>query len=123
MATVKNKRLKGRIKRHRSIRKKIRGTAERPRLSISKSLKNLYVQIIDDESGQTIISAGTREKSFRDIMKTGANKTAAKKLGEILAEKAKTADIKTVVFDRSGYLYHGCVKVLADTLREKGIDL
>ena len=121
MGIALEKRLQGRAKRHRSIRKKIRGSAERPRLSVYKSLKNLYVQLIDDDTGHTLVAANTLEKSFRDELKTGVNKTAAKKIGEILAEKAKAKEISAIVFDRSGYLFHGCIKVIADTLREKGI--
>jgi large subunit ribosomal protein L18 len=121
MGIALQKRFQGRAKRHRSIRKKIRGSAERPRLSVYKSLRHIYVQLIDDDKGHTIVAANTLEKRFKDELKTGVNKTAAKKIGEVLVEKAKTKDISAIVFDRSGYLYHGCVKVIADTLRENGI--
>ena len=121
MGIALGRKLEGREKRHRSIRKKIHGSAERPRLSIYRSLKHIYLQLIDDEKGHTLLSASTLSKEFRENLKTGANKIAAKKLGEILAGKAAAKDIKTIVFDRSGYLYHGCIKIIADTLREKGL--
>ncbi|OGL47739.1 MAG: 50S ribosomal protein L18 [Candidatus Schekmanbacteria bacterium RBG_13_48_7] len=121
MTSSVEKRLKGKDKRHRSIRRKIRGSAERPRLSIYKSLKNIYIQLIDDERGCTLSSASTLSPEFKAVLKTGANKTAAKKIGEIIAEKALAKEINKIVFDRSGYLYHGCIKIIADTLREKGI--
>ena len=107
---------KSRIKRRKRIRAKISGTAACPRLSVFRSAKHIYAQIIDDEAGKTLCSASTMEKSF------GGNAEAAKKVGLALAEKAKAAGISDVVFDRSGYVYHGRVAALADGAREGGLN-
>lgn len=116
MAFDKNKR---RQKIRWRIRKKISGTAERPRLSIFRSNKEIYAQLIDDLSGTTIAQANSREA---DVSKDG-NKTAqSKQVGQALAQRAKDAGIETVVFDRSGYLFHGRVKALADGAREGGLN-
>ena len=109
---------KNRLKRHKRVRAKISGTADTPRLCVYRSLKNIYVQIIDDTAGKTLVSASTTEKDFTEY---GGNKTAAKKLGGIIAEKAKAKGIENVVFDRGGYLYHGRVKELAEGAREGGL--
>ena len=109
---------KQRLKRHKRVRAKISGTAATPRLCVFRSLKNIYAQIIDDVAGKTLVSASTLEKGFETY---GGNKEAAKKLGTIIAEKAKAQGIETVVFDRGGYLYHGRVKELADGAREGGL--
>ena len=108
-----------RLARHARVRKKISGTAEIPRLCVFRSLKNIYAQIIDDEAGKTLCSASTMEKSFEGF---GGNAEAAKKVGLALAEKAKAAGISDVVFDRSGYVYHGRVAALADGAREGGLN-
>ena len=105
---------KSRIKRRKRIRAKISGTAACPRLSVFRSAKHIYAQIIDDEAGKTLCSASTMEKSFEGF---GGNAEAAKKVGLALAEKAKAA-----VFDRSGYVYHGRVAALADGAREGGLN-
>ena len=109
--------------RHNRLRKKIVGTVERPRLSIYKSLNYLYSQIIDDSKGLTIISAATNESSFKSSFSDGSlkNTKAAKKLGEILAERAKSKNIDTVVFDRGGFQFHGVIKEFADAARKGGI--
>ena len=110
-----------RIKRHQRIRKRLQGTGEKPRLSVYKSLNHIYAQLIDDTAGKTILSASTLEKEIRTALKHGGNLEAAKKVGAILAQKALGKKITTVVFDRAGYRYHGCVKALADAAREQGL--
>ncbi|MBQ2826840.1 MAG: 50S ribosomal protein L18 [Clostridia bacterium] len=107
-----------RLKRHKRVRAKISGTAECPRLSVYRSTNNITAQIIDDVAGVTLVSASTLEASFEG---TGGNKEAAKKLGMIIAERAKDKGITTVVFDRGGYLYHGRVSELAAGAREGGL--
>lgn len=111
-----------REKRHLRIRKSIRGTAERPRLSIYKSLKHLYVQLIDDASGRCILSVTTNTKENKSSgKKSFANVEGGKQIGRLIAEKAKGAGHEAVVFDRSGYRYHGIVKAVADAAREAGL--
>jgi len=110
-----------RIKRHQRIRKRLQGTGEKPRLSVYKSLNHIYAQLIDDAAGKTILSASTLEKELRTDLKHGGNLEAAKKVGASLAQKALGKKITTVVFDRAGYRYHGCVKALADAAREQGL--
>jgi large subunit ribosomal protein L18 len=102
---------------HDRIRKKISGTDERPRLSIYRSTAHIYVQIIDDRKGTTLVSASTVEAKS----KTGGNLASAKQVGKAVADKAKAKGITKVVFDRGGYLYHGRVKALADAAREAGL--
>lgn len=108
---------RGRVRER--IRRKINGTAERPRLAVFKSLKHIYVQLIDDASGNTILSASTREK---DASAKGANAASAKAVGALIAKKAKDKGVTRVVFDRGGYLYHGNIKALADAARENGLE-
>ncbi len=105
---------------HKRIRKKVMGTAERPRLNVYRSLNHIYVQLIDDLKGTTVVSASTAEgkKSER---RTGGNVAAAKVIGKAIAERAKQKGITEVVFDRGGYIYHGRVKALADAAREAGL--
>ncbi len=119
---VKTRREK-RLIRHKRIRKKVYGTAERPRMAFYKSLNNLYVQIIDDDKGHTILSASTISKDFvkKYGIKGGKNMELARKLGEFIAEKALEKGITNVVFDRGGFKYHGKVKAFADAAREKGL--
>ena len=107
-----------RLKRHRRIRGKISGTAERPRLSIFRSNKNIYAQVIDDVAGVTLASASTLDENVSDATKV----EQAAAVGKAIAEAAKAKNISTVVFDRSGYLYHGRVQALADAARENGLD-
>ena len=102
------------------IRQKLSGTADRPRLAVKKSLKHIYVQIIDDASGKTIVAASSRDKDSGT--KGGSNKAAAKAVGELIAKKAKDKGVKRVVFDRGGYQYHGNIKALADAARENGLE-
>ena len=109
---------KARLKRHARIRNKINGTATCPRLCVFRSLKNIYAQVIDDVNGVTLVSASSLE-----LKETyGGNKESAKEVGKLVAEKAIKAGIKTVVFDRSGYLYHGRVAELATGAREGGLE-
>lgn len=108
-----------RAKKHRSIRNKVSGIAERPRLSVYRSLNNIFAQIIDDVKGVTLVSASTIEKGAK--VETGSNIEAAKIIGERIAKKALEKGITTVVFDRSGYIYTGRVKALADAAREAGL--
>ena len=108
-----------RLKRHIRVRGKISGTAERPRLNVFRSNANIYAQIIDDVNGVTLVSANTLEKGFEGA--TG-NAEAAKKVGTVLAERAKAKGIEEVVFDRGGYVYHGRVAELAEGAREGGLE-
>ena len=108
-----------RTRRHLRVRKKISGTAECPRLCVYRSNTNLYAQIIDDVAGNTIVSASTLDK---DVKTKHANKEAAKEVGALIAKKAIEKNIKTVVFDRGGYIYHGVVKELAEAAREAGLE-
>jgi large subunit ribosomal protein L18 len=101
------------------IRKQVRGTAERPRLAVFRSLKHFYVQAIDDTKGQTIASASTNET---EAGAKGANAAAAKAVGQLIASRVKEKGITKVVFDRGGYLYHGNIKALADAARENGLE-
>ena len=110
-------RRKARVRR--AIRKAANG---RPRLSVFRSSKQIYAQIIDDERGVTLATASSLEKDMRGKLKTGATVDAAKEVGKLLAERAVQAGVKQVIFDRSGYLYHGRVKALADAAREAGLD-
>lgn len=110
---------KNRIKRHQRVRNKISGTADCPRLNVFRSAKNIYAQLIDDVAGVTLCAASTNEKDFTEY---GGNCEAAKKVGLALAERAKAKGISDVVFDRSGYVYHGRVAALADGAREGGLN-
>src|SRR5919199_115031 len=105
---------------HKRIRRKVQGTAERPRLAIYRSLNHIYAQVIDDERGRTIASASTVEKDLRGA--TGGNVEAARRVGRAIAERALAAGISRVVFDRGGYVYHGRVKALTDAAREAGLN-
>ncbi|MFW6238179.1 MAG: 50S ribosomal protein L18 [Halanaerobiales bacterium] len=110
-----------RKRRHQRIRNKITGTLDRPRMNVYRSNQNIYVQIIDDLSGHTLVSASTVDPAIRDSIDNGGNKEAARKVGELVAERALEEDIDQVVFDRGGYKYHGRIKTLAEAAREKGL--
>ena len=110
-----------RLMRHRRVRKHLLGTPEKPRLCVFRSIKHISVQVIDDESGTTIISASSMDKDLKSKFKNGGNKAAAKLVGEVIAKKAIAKGIKEVAFDRGGFLYHGRVKELADGAREAGL--
>lgn len=107
-----------RIRRHIRVRRKISGTAERPRLCVYRSNKNLFVQVIDDVNGVTLVQASTLDK---EVKTKHANKEAAKEVGALVAKRAMEKNITTVVYDRGGYVYHGVVKELAEAAREAGL--
>lgn len=110
-------------RRKARVRRQVRAAANgRPRLSVFRSSKQIYAQIIDDAQGVTVVAASTVEKDLRGKLKTGADMEAAKTIGKLLAERAVKAGITTVVFDRGSYLYHGRVKALAEGAREGGLD-
>ncbi len=109
-----------RVKRHLRIRKALRGTGERPRLCVSKSLRHVYAQVIDDEAGRTLAAASTLDGVLRGSAK-GCNVATAVKVGELLAQRAREKGIEAVVFDRGGYAYHGAVAALADACRKGGL--
>ena len=108
-----------RTRRHARVRRKISGTAERPRLCVYRSNTNLYVQVIDDVAGNTLVSASTLDK---EVKTKYANKEAAKEVGALIAKRALEKNIKDVVFDRGGYIYHGVVKELAEAARSGGLN-
>jgi large subunit ribosomal protein L18 len=111
-----------REKAHLRARKRIQGTSERPRLSVYKSLRFIYAQVIDDTRGHTLVAASSADPALREALGTStAGKEAAKKVGELVAERAKEKGVEKVVFDRGGYVYHGRVQALADGAREKGL--
>jgi large subunit ribosomal protein L18 len=116
--SAKQKR-EARIRRHRRVRKKVRGTAERPRLAVFRSNKHVSAQVIDDRTGHTLVAASTLEA---DLKALGGNVEGATKVGTLLAERAKAAGIDAVVFDRGGNRYHGRIKALADAAREGGLE-
>jgi large subunit ribosomal protein L18 len=105
---------------HSRIRKKVSGTQERPRLAVYRSLNHIYAQVIDDVSGKTLVAASTTEKDLKGA--TGGNIEAAQKVGRAIAERAISAGVESVVFDRGGYVYHGRVKALLDATREAGLN-
>lgn len=105
---------------HSRIRKKVRGTTQRPRLAVYRSLNHIYAQVIDDDNGRTLATASTTEKELAG--NTGGNIEAAKRIGKAIAERAIAAGIRNVVFDRGGYVYHGRVKALIDASREAGLN-
>ena len=116
MSTLNRKELRQKV--HRRIRKKISGTSERPRLAVHFSNKNVYAQVIDDTAGNTLCAASTLDK---EVEAAGASCDTAKKVGELIAARAKDAKVENVVFDRGGHLFHGKVKALADAAREAGL--
>ncbi|MGH9906717.1 MAG: 50S ribosomal protein L18 [Pyrinomonadaceae bacterium] len=105
---------------HKRIRRKVKGSTEKPRLAVYRSLNHIYAQVIDDYQGQTIVSASTTEKELRGS--TGGNVEAARRIGKVIAERALAKGINSVVFDRGGYLYHGRVKALTEAAREAGLN-
>lgn len=118
---VKNAR---RLRRRRHIRKKILGTAARPRVTVTRSLKHIYCQLVDDVEGKTLASASTRCPELRaELGDTAGNRAGASKVGELLAKKAQDLGIKTMAFDRNGYRYHGRIAAVADALRSGGIEV
>jgi large subunit ribosomal protein L18 len=111
-----------RLRKHDRVRKKIEGTPERPRLNVFRSLNHIYAQVIDDSTGNTLVAASTLDEALKGKLNLGGNKTAAKEVGKLIAQKAIDKGIKLVVFDRGGYLYHGRIKELAEGAREAGLD-
>ncbi|MGO9378328.1 MAG: 50S ribosomal protein L18 [Dissulfurispiraceae bacterium] len=112
----------GKQRRHERIRKRVSGTTERPRLSVYRSLNNVYAQIIDDTKGVTLVAASTLDKEIKGAEGHKGNVDAAKKVGQLIAKKASAAGVKNVVFDRSGYRYHGSIRALAEGSREGGLE-
>ena len=121
MSKVAQKRRSGRITRHRRVRKKIHGTAARPRLAVFRSNKHLTLQVIDDVAGRTIAAASTTEPAIKGEG-SGATVEAATKLGQLVAERAKAAGVTQVVFDRGGFAYHGRIAAVASAAREAGLE-
>ena len=117
-----NPRLTARLRRKKQIRKKLSGTTARPRLSVFRSTKHIYAQLIDDTNGVTVAAASTLSPEMKDHEGYNGNSAAAAVVGSLIAQKAQAAGIKSVVFDRNGYLFHGRVKALADATREAGLD-
>jgi len=120
MTKISRVRREGRLRRHNRVRKKIHGTAERPRLSLYRSNKHLMLQVIDDDLGKTVASVSSNEPSMRAA--GGATVVVASALGKTIAERAKAAGVTKVVFDRGGYLYHGRVAAVAEAAREAGLE-
>jgi len=114
-------RLRQRQRRKYRVRKRIRGTAECPRLSVFRSNKHMYAQLIDDQAGKTLVSASTRDKSLEKSVKAGGNKDAATAIGKAIGERAGEAGVKQICFDRGPFKYHGRVAALADAAREAGL--
>ena len=110
-----------RVIRHERLRRTLSGTAEKPRMCVFRSLKNIYVQVIDDDKGHTLVSASTLEKALQPELKGGCNVAAAKVVGKTIAERAKAKGINAVVFDRGDHAYHGKIAALADAAREGGL--
>ena len=115
-------RLYSRKRRHQRVRKKISGTPAKPRLNVFRSHKNIYAQLINDQSGETIVAASSLDPELRSAAPYGGNKEAARKVGELLGRRAVERGIKEIVFDRGGYLYHGRVKELAEGARAGGLN-
>ncbi len=117
-----SERLAGRQRRQDRIRKKVHGTALRPRLNVFRSASNIYAQVIDDAKGVTITAASTLDKEIREGLKSKGNIDAAKKVGTAVAKKAIEKGVKEIIFDRGGYIFHGRIKALADAAREAGLN-
>ena len=119
--SLESQKERARLKRKKRVRSHIRGTTERPRLNVFRSLKHLYAQAIVDTTGQTVASASTLSPEVRETLKHPGNVESAKKVGELIAKKCVEKGIKKVVFDRNGYLYHGRIKALAEAARASGL--
>lgn len=118
---IKKSRSVARVRRHARVRKKVEGTADRPRLNVFRSLTEIYAQVIDDHAGKTLVAASSIDRDLRPEMKGLSKTDQARKVGEALAERAKEKGIQDVVFDRGGYRYIGRVKALAESAREGGL--
>ncbi|RLS75788.1 MAG: 50S ribosomal protein L18 [Planctomycetota bacterium] len=114
--------LRQRLRRRHRVRRDIRGTADRPRLTVFRSHKHIYAQVIDDAAGRTLASASSRDREIRDSVGFGGNKQAAEAIGRAVAERAKAAGVKQVCFDRGSFRYHGRVAALADAARAAGLE-
>lgn len=121
MKTASSQRHSGRLRRHRRVRKKITGTTDRPRLAVYRSNKHISIQVIDDQEGRTLASASTVEPDQRKLG-SGATVEAAERIGTLVAQRAKVAGIKEVVYDRGGFLYHGRVAAAAEAARKAGLE-
>ena len=121
MSDIAKARREGRLRRHRRVRKKVHGTAARPRLAVHRSNKHISVQVIDDDAGVTLAAASSVEPTMRQVG-SGATIAAAARVGELVAERAKAAGITTVVFDRGGFAYHGRVAAIAEAARNAGLE-
>jgi len=110
-----------RKRRHRRVRRKVSGTAARPRLNVFRSSRHIYAQVIDDQNGRTVVAASSLDPGLREETARGATREAAKKVGAALARRALDKGVREVVFDRGGYIFHGRVKALADGAREQGL--
>ena len=116
------RRNEGRLRRHLRVRKKVRGTPDRLRLSVRRSLNHIYAQIIDDFRGHTLVAASSLDKELKGTKHHTGNSETAKLVGSLIAKRALEKGIKKIVFDRSGYRYHGSIKALADAVREAGVE-
>jgi len=121
MSDIANVRRTSRLRRHRRVRKKVHGTADRPRLAVHRSNRHLVVQVIDDDSGRTLAAASTSEADQRSAG-SGATVAAASRVGTLVAERARSAGIERVVFDRGGFIYHGRIAAVAAAAREAGLE-
>lgn len=119
---AKETRTQGRIRRHQRVRRKVHGTADRPRLNVFRSLTHIYAQVINDVDGSTIAAASTLDPVLRDRLSSLTKVDEAKEVGKLVAQRAKEKGVESVVFDRGGYQYHGRVKALADASRESGLN-
>jgi large subunit ribosomal protein L18 len=118
---LKDRKKLARSKRKTRVRSRVRGTSDRPRLNVFRSLKHIYAQVIEDTTGKTLVSASTKSAELKGGFRYSGNVEAAKKVGELIAKKCLGKGIQKVVFDRNGYLYHGRVKALAETARTRGL--
>lgn len=118
---VAARRRSARLRRHRRVRRRVSGIASRPRLAVFRSLKNMYVQVIDDRSGQTLVAASSLDPGLADELKGKSRRDQAAVVGRVVAERAKSAGVEAVVFDRGGFAYHGRVAALAGAAREAGL--
>ena len=120
MALIKKKRM-GHLRRRKRVRQKISGTGDRPRLSVFRSIKHIYAQLINDELGVTVAEASTLSPELKENLSNGGNITAAESVGALIAQKAKQQKIEIVVFDRGGHIYHGRIKALAEAAKSEGL--
>ncbi len=120
MTLIKKKRM-SHLRRRKRVRQKISGTGDRPRLSVFRSLKHIYAQLIDDELGVTLAEASTLSPELKETGTNGSNVEAAQRVGALIAQKAKQQEIEVAIFDRGGHLYHGRIRALAEAAREEGL--